>query len=134
MYISKKDRELIKNKYQGKCAYTGTDLKEDWQIDHIKPIIRNLYTSGAMFEKDHTLNNMVPCQKIVNHYKGSLDLESFRNWFLGELHLRLKKLPRNPKTAKSIKRKQYLLEIANLFGITEDKPFNREFYFETFNH
>jgi len=40
MYISKKNREIIKNKFGGKCAYTGTELKEDWQVDHIKPRIR----------------------------------------------------------------------------------------------
>jgi 5-methylcytosine-specific restriction endonuclease McrA len=131
MYISKKDRELIKYKFGGKCAYSGTELKEDWQVDHVKPIIRNWYSKGALFEESHNIDNMIPCQKIINHYKGSLDLETFRNWYLGELHERLKKLPKNPKTEKSIKRKNYLLEVASLFDITEDKPFNKKFYFET---
>lgn len=27
MYISKKNREIIKQKFGGKCAYTGTELK-----------------------------------------------------------------------------------------------------------
>ncbi len=103
----------------------------DWQVDHIKPIIRNWWTNNAMFEKHHNLDNMFPSQKIVNHYKGSLDLETFRDWYLGGLHERLKKLPKNPKVEKSIKRKKYLLEIAQYFGITEDKPFSGTFYFET---
>jgi hypothetical protein len=129
--ISKKTREIVRQKYNGKCAYTGTDLKDDWQVDHVKPIIRNLNgKAGAMFEKDHCIENMVPCQKIVNHYKGNLDLETFRSWYLGELHLRLKKLPKNCKTEKSARKKAYLLEVAALFGITEDTPFSGEFYFE----
>lgn len=130
MYISKKNREIIKQKYGGKCAYTGTVLKDDWQVDHVKPVIRNWFSKGAMCEENHCLDNMVPVQKIVNHYKGSLDLETFRTWFLGGLHDRLKKLPKNPKVKKSIRKKEYLLEVAGLFGITEDKPFSGKFYFE----
>lgn len=131
MYISKKDREIIKQKFGGKCAYTGTELKKDWQIDHVEPLIRNCWTKGAMFENNHNLDNMFPVQKIVNNYKGSLDLETFRTWYLGGLHERLKKLPKNPKVEKSIKHKKYLLEVAQLFGIEIDKPFSGTFYFET---
>ena len=130
MYISKKDREIIKQKFGGKCAYTGTKLKDDWQIDHIEPLIRNC-NNTVMFENNHKLDSMFPAQKIVNHYKRHLSLESFRTWILGYLHERLKKLPKNPKTEKSIKRKAYLIEVAQLFGITEDKPFSGKFYFET---
>jgi len=60
-----------------------------------------------------------------------LDLETFRTWFLSGLHTRLKKLPKNPKVEKSIKHKRYLLEVASLFGISEDRPFSGKFYFET---
>ena len=131
MYISKKDREIIKQKFGGKCAYTGTEIKDDWQVDHVEPLIRNWWTNTVMFEDNHKLDNMFPVQKIVNHYKGSLDLETFRNWYLGGLHERLKKLPKNPKVEKSRKKKAYLLEVASLFGISEDVPFSGKFYFET---
>ena len=131
MYISKKNREIIKQKFGGKCAYTGTELKDDWQVDHVEPLIRNWWTNTAMNEKAHNIKNMFPVQKIVNHYKGSLGLETFRTWYLGGLHERLKKLPKNPKVEKSIKRKAYLLEVAQLFGIEIDKPFSGTFYFET---
>jgi len=131
MYISKKNREIIKQKFGGKCAYTGTDLLPDWQVDHVSPVMRNWWTNTAMMENNHNIDNMVPCQKIVNHYKGSLDLETFRNWFLGGLHERLKKLPKNPKVEKSHKKKAYLLEVARLFDIQPDKPFSGVFYFET---
>lgn len=130
MYISKKQREIIKQKFGGKCAYSGTDLKDDWQVDHVKPVIRNWWTNTSNFPQYDNLENLYPCQKIINHYKGSLDLETFRTWFLGGLHLRLKKLPKNPKVLKSIKRKAYILEVAGLFGITENKPFCGKFYFE----
>lgn len=131
MYISKKDREIIKNKFGGKCAYSGTILKDDWQVDHVQPIMRNWKGKNPLHEKKHNIDNMFPVQKIINHYKHSLNLEEFRSWYLGGLHERLKKLPKNPKVEKSIKRKEYLLEVAKLFDITEDKPFSGVFYFET---
>jgi len=133
MYLSKKRREEIRNKFGGKCAYTGTQLDDDWQIDHCKPLVRKTFSNRALFAENHTDENLYPCQKIINHYKGSLDLETFRQWYLMGLHERLKKLPKNPTASKSMKRKQYLLKVANLFGISEDRPFSGKFYFETFN-
>ncbi len=35
MYISIKNREIIKMKFGGKCAYSGTELDPDWQIGGI---------------------------------------------------------------------------------------------------
>lgn len=130
MYISKKNREIIKNMFGGKCAYSGTDLLPDWQVDHVKPIIRNWWLSNsALFEENHKIENMVPSQRMVNHYKHTMDLEQFRA-FMKDFHIRLSKLPKNPKTEKSIKRKKYITEIANIFNITPDKPFSGKFYFE----
>jgi len=123
-------RQKIYNKFDGKCAYSGTPLEPDWQIDHIKPIIRT-WNGKSMYKGDDTEENMVPCQKIINHYKRALPLEKFRTWYLGGLHERLKKLPKNPKTERSIKRKVYLLKVASYFDITPEKPFNGVFYFET---
>lgn len=129
--ITKAEREIIKQKFGGKCAYSGTELKDDWQVDHFIPIIRNWFSKGAVFENRHHIDNMFPCQKIINHYKGNLSPEEFRDWYLGGLSRRLSKLPKNPKTEKSKKRKAYLMEIAELFGITETKEFSGKFYFET---
>lgn len=116
--------------FNGLCAYSGTPLEEDWQVDHVKPIIRNPFSKEPLFKKDDNIENMVPCQKIINHYKGNLDLETFRKWFLMGLSERMKKLPKNPTARKSIKRKEYLAKVAQYFGITPDKPFDGTFYFE----
>jgi hypothetical protein len=130
MYISKKNREVIKNMFGGKCAYTGTDLLPDWQVDHIEPVVRNWWTNTAMFEKNHNIENMIPTQRIINHYKHSMGLEQFRD-FMKDFHLRIAKLPENPKVEKSIKRKAYMLEVARLFDLTPNKPFSGNFWFET---
>lgn len=136
MYISKKDREIVRNKFGGRCAYSGTVLEDDWQVDHVKPIIRQDWAEkGAdpIFAKEHKLDNLYPTQRRINQYKGSLPLELFRTWYLGELHLRLRKLPKNTRSERTIKRKAYLLAIAAYFGITEETPFSGKFYFETIN-
>jgi 5-methylcytosine-specific restriction endonuclease McrA len=122
-----KKREEIYNKYNGLCAYCGKPLESDWQIDHIIP---QRYKDYIDNNKIYNNENLIPCQKLINHYKRALSLEDFRNLWLGKLHLRLKKLPVNPKTEKSKKRKEYLLNIANYFDITPDNPFSGKFYFE----
>lgn len=119
-------REQIYQKYDGKCAYSGTDLEPDWQIDHVNPIIRCIYTGKPLFPNESD-NNLVPCQKAINHYKGAYDLEVFRGILL-TLHKRIKHTPRMPHT---IKKKEYLLRVADYFGITPNKPFSGTFYFET---
>lgn len=130
MYISETNRAIIKQKFGGRCAYSGTILKADWQVDHVEPLIRDWWVNNCRHVERHKLDNMFPCQKIINHYKGSLDLETFREWYLGGLHERLKKLPKNTKSKETLRRKKYLLKVAKLFGITPEKPFSGEFYFE----
>lgn len=130
MYISKKKRQQIRNKFGGLCAYSGTPLEDDFQIDHIKPVIRSRVDGTSMFPELHKDDNLVPTQRIINHYKGSLSLEVFRDWFLGGLHERLAKLPKKPRTERSVKRAQYLRKVASYFNITEDTPFTGKFYFE----
>ena len=129
--MKKSDRELIYNKYDGHCAYSGTLLEADWQIDHIRPVVRNWYDKGIMTHKEaDCMDNMVPVQRLINHYKHSYSLYDFRTWLLGGLHKRLKKVPKNPRTERGAKKKAYILKIASYFDITENKPFSGIFYFE----
>jgi len=130
IYISVKNRAIIEAKFSGKCAYSGTKLKKNWQVDHIEPILRNWRTKQIKNKSAHNMDNMIPCQRIINHYKGSLDLESFRDWYLGGLHKRIAKLPKKPRTKKSKDHKRYILKVAKFFNITKTKPFKGKFYFE----
>ena len=141
MHLSKELRQRVYNKYGRRCAYSGTILKDDWQVDHYYPIryCKSVLPSvlPKITEKDLTdpnaFHNLMPTQRIINHYKRALLPDKFKSWYLGELHLRLQKLPKNPKAERSIRHKAYLLEVAELFGITPDKPFTGVFYFETLN-
>lgn len=131
--MNKKDRQIIFDKYNGRCAYSGTILESDWQVDHIKPVVRNWWSNSMIYKDQDVIHNMVPTQKLINHYKHSYDLNTFRTWLLGGLHERLKKVPKNPRTEKGKARKRYILTVAGYFGITEDKPFLGVFYFESFD-
>ena len=113
-------RDRIKNKYHGKCAYTGRPLDDKWQIDHI----RSKAMGGS--DEDH---NLVPAIRIINHYKRSQDLDMFRQ-FISTLHLRLRKLPKNTVVKRTIARAEYIRHVAELFNISENQPFEGKFYFE----
>lgn len=39
--MKKSDREIVFNKYGGKCAYCGTELLKGWHVDEVKPVVRN---------------------------------------------------------------------------------------------
>lgn len=119
--MKKSERIKVYNKFNGRCAYCGKSLENDWQVDHLIPK-RNGGTDD--------ISNLLPCQKILNHYKRALPLEMFRVDWLGGLHKRLLKLPKNPRTERGKARKEYMLKIAGFFDITPDKPFSGEFYFE----
>ena len=121
-------RDEIYKKYGGKCAYTGKELSDDWQIDHIIPKCLTLQQHHNIIDHNDK-DNVVPCKSIINHYKRGYDLEQFRQYML-TFHLRLAKLPKNPRTDKTKKRIIYMNTIAELFDITIDKPFDGVFYFE----
>lgn len=52
-------RERIYNKFGGLCAYSGTPLEDDWQIEHIDPVIRN-WEGTMLFKEADKEANMVP--------------------------------------------------------------------------
>jgi uncharacterized protein (TIGR02646 family) len=127
--MKKETREMVYKKYNGRCAYCGHNIKyEEMQVDHLVPQV--FYVISNMNDTKDDYNNLMPSCKQCNHYKRSLDLELFRTWYLGGLHKRLNKLPQTPTTEKSKKKKDYLLSIAERYGITKDKPFCGKFYFE----
>lgn len=131
MAISKILREKVRLKYNGLCAYTGKPLDNKWQVDHMFPKHRTYIIFGKetkLFNHD-SVENLFPSIRIINHYKRGEDLEGFRSYMMN-FHLRLKRLPKTTHAPATIRRIEYMNEIANLFGITTEKPFSGKFYFE----
>ena len=134
--MKKQLREQVRLKYNNKCAYTGTELESDWQVDHIKSQFEHSYFYSGEEDfneykkKVHDISNLLPAQRIINHYKRSRNLEQFRV-FMMTFHVRLSKLPKNTKIESTKNRIKYMNKVAEYFGITTEKPFNGKFYFET---
>lgn len=64
------DREKVRAKYGGRCAYCGDLLGDRFQIDHIDP----KYIGG----KDD-LENLNPSCARCNNWKQTFSIEQFRN-------------------------------------------------------
>ena len=93
---SKKDREIIKNKFGGKCAYCGEDLPErGWHVDEVMPVRRNYYYDRSKGkhvqskknpmrhpERMH-IDNQFPACAQCNINKHDFSLEDFRKAILG---------------------------------------------------
>lgn len=123
----KVNRDHIKNKYGGKCAYTGKPLDDLWQVDHIEPKCN--YRLGLVKGDYDSYSNLVPVCRIINHYKRGKNLEEFREYML-KFHERLGKLPKKTIIERTEGRIKYMNKVAELFDIAPDKPFNGKFYFE----
>ncbi|MDB5199160.1 MAG: hypothetical protein JWO92_1123 [Chitinophagaceae bacterium] len=39
--MKKEDREIVFNKYAGRCAYCGCELQKGWHVDELEPVRRN---------------------------------------------------------------------------------------------
>ena len=141
--MNKKLRKQVYDKFQGRCAYSGQPLDDKWQVDHATSKRKNFYNACYNYgdaekfkERLDSVNkfeNLLPACRIINHYKRELDVEGFRK-YLADFHIRLAKLPKNPKVQRSMRRKKYMQEVADIMAITPDKPFSGKFYFETLNH
>lgn len=127
--MGKIDRQAVYDKFRGRCAYTGKPLGEDWQVDHVKPKSHWIWHQQWNASDVNEIGNLLPAIKIINHYKRSHNLESFRMSMM-DFHKRLAKLPKKTERAATIRRIEYMRKVADLFGITPDKPFEGKFFFE----
>ncbi len=126
--MAKIDRKKIHDKFDGKCAYCGHDLKGKFQVDHIIPqtvfvhrIKNKLWVPDFLShlgenDVDHP-DNLMPSCASCNNYKTWMDLHLFRE-NISELVARLNK-----------RFNQY--KIAKRFGLVEETKISVKFYFET---
>lgn len=69
------DRQVVFDKYGGRCAYCGAPLTRGrsgdtaFQVDHLHP----RYLGGS-----DEMDNLVPACRICNHYKKTFSVEQFR--------------------------------------------------------
>jgi hypothetical protein len=106
-----KIRAIVFDKYNGKCAYCGTDLVKGWNVDHIKP---------QVFGGTNDLENLNPSCKDCNNYKCHSDLEGFRHYTKQMLNDKLEYLFKS-KTK---------MQVAINMGAIKHTQWDGIFYFE----
>lgn len=120
--MRKGEREIVFNKYGGKCAYCGCELAKGWHIDHVLPIKRYISDLGEVNGCKHPerdcIDNMMPSCASCNINKHGDSIENFRSLIQGFMnHLN------NLST-------QY--KIAKRYGLVKEDIKPVVFYFETF--
>lgn len=76
MKLTPKQREVLRMKFGGYCAYCGCELTDKWHADHQSPVIR---CNGKMVNSSmDVLENLVPACHACNLHKHCSSLEDYR--------------------------------------------------------
>ncbi|WP_151982373.1 HNH endonuclease [Acinetobacter guerrae] len=118
MKLTKTQREELKQKYAGRCAYCGDGLTDKWHADHLEAVVRDLVTGKPEKPENDVYENLMPACTACNHNKRSMSLESWRSLLA---HYRDIQVPRDCSQIRHLMR----------FGLVEfiQKPVT--FYFES---
>jgi hypothetical protein len=125
--LTKAQREYVKNKYGGRCAYCGSELQNRWHADHLEPVVRKLkhipgkgvVALGEMWNPNaDKIENIMPACPACNIDKHSYPLEFWREQIQDSCNI----LTRNTTTYRRARR----------FGLVEETGVQIEFYFEKF--
>jgi hypothetical protein len=85
--LTKPEREIVRLKFNGKCAYCGEDLPKRWHADHLLPVQRlsqfvpgkGLVTTKELEHPERdSLDNMMPACPPCNIDKHVMKLEDWR--------------------------------------------------------
>ena len=127
--MKKSDRQLIFDKYGGKCAYCGCDLEKGWHVDEIEPVRRNRRWNSEKrrYEMDKetpmmhperlNISNQNPSCASCNINKHSESLEAFRKSIKGYM--------------KHLNEISTQYKIAKRYGLVVETEKEVKFYFET---
>jgi 5-methylcytosine-specific restriction endonuclease McrA len=125
--MTKKERQFIFDKYNGRCAYCGCNLVKGWHTDHINPIIRDSkwnkdkkrfeQTGTCRKPENENLENYNPACASCNIQKNSFTVEQFR---------------KNIKQfVSSLSQYNTQYKFAKRYGLLVETNIEVKFYFET---
>ena len=78
MKLTELQREELKQKYDGRCAYCGIELTDKWHADHFEAVVRDLVTGKPGNPENDVIENLMPACTACNHNKRSMSLEAWR--------------------------------------------------------
>jgi len=111
-------RQIVYDKFHGRCSYCGCELNGKFHIDHIEPIRRNS-DGSCLNPQNESLENMNPSCPSCNIMKHSMTLEQFRESI------------KNFVTTLNKYNNQY--KFAKKYGLVSENDIEVKFYFETLN-
>jgi hypothetical protein len=126
--MTKAVRQIIFNKYGGKCAYCGCDLVRGWHVDEIEPVRRNhkydWNKKRFVIDKDDPMmhpermhiDNQNPSCAPCNIQKGSFSVEQFRSNIA--------------QFVNSLNQYSTQYKFAKRYGLVQENEIEVEFYFE----
>jgi len=115
--MKKSERQIVFDKFDGKCAYCGCELQKGWHVDHIEPIVRDWWTNTCNKPQNEHEANYNPSCASCNIMKGSVSLEEFRR-IIGQFINSLNQYSTQYKFAKR-------------YGLVTETENKVIFYFET---
>ena len=127
--IKKETRKAVYDKFGGRCAYCGKEIKyDDMQVDHFIPLAKSIYGIKEEAERvrqmfaDGTIDgidNLMPSCRACNFYKGCGNIEQFRTKIKTQLsHTCID---------------SFQSRLAMQYGMIEYHPWDGRFYFEKHN-
>lgn len=124
--MTKKDRQKIFDKFGGRCAYCGCELKAGWHVDELLPVQRNYKWNKDKTRYVHdgtyinpermVLENQMPACPSCNINKHSMSLEEFRSLIAGFM--------------KHLNEVSTQYKIAKRYGLIKETDIDVKFYFE----
>lgn len=123
--MTKNERQIVFDKYGGKCAYCGCELQKGWHVDHIEPAFHNWSDEDVnrFLKKDrgqNTIENYNPACPRCNRWKGTWSTDEFRR----EISLQLERLERDSAPFR----------MARDYGLIKTTDTEVKFYYETFSN
>ena len=119
--ISKQQREAVFNKYGGRCAYCGCELTlRTMQVDHIKAVYTSSLENNNVETQDDSFDNLNPSCRQCNFYKGTLNIEQFRNKIKTILY----------RTLQST----FKAKLSKKLGMMKVTQFDKFYFEKNFNH
>jgi len=128
MALKKSERELVRMKYGGRCAYCGCELPKVWHADHFVACRRDLVavtistgtyklqSVGSGKPEANTIENFMPSCAPCNISKATYSLEGWRLYLAQQIEF-LNEYNKKYRMAKA-------------YGLIEETGAQVVFYFE----
>lgn len=80
MKLTKAQRETLRSRFDGLCAYCGQPLGDRWHADHFESVRRNFWKKDGSMERPENdcIDNLMPACPPCNIDKHSMSLEEWR--------------------------------------------------------